>query len=76
MDLRWFRDYADYLYLGLMFPSGMIVGTVFGYFIDRWFGTHPWGKMIGLFLGLAAGVINFVRDYKRLMSKKDGSTKD
>lgn len=70
-DYRWLRDYSDYLYLGLMMPSAMIVGTVFGFLADRWLGTHPWGKLIGLFLGMAAGVVNFIRDFKRLQSKKD-----
>lgn len=77
MDYRWLRDYSDYLYLGLMFPSAMAVGTAFGFLADRWLGTHPWGKMIGLFLGMAAGAVNFVRDYKRLTEKKiNGSKKD
>lgn len=75
MDLRWVRDYADYLYLGLMFPSAMIVGALLGYAVDRLLGIHPWGKLIGLFLGLAAGVVNFIRDYKKLTAKRDESKK-
>jgi ATP synthase protein I len=70
MDFKWLRDYADYFYLGLIFPSSMIVGTLLGFLADRWFGTHPWGKMIGLFLGLAAGTVNFIRDFRRLQRKK------
>jgi ATP synthase protein I len=75
LDFKWTRDYGQYFYLGLMFPSSMIVGMLLGYLVDKYFHTDPWGKLIGLFLGVVAGAVNFVRDYKRLVGKKNNESK-
>ncbi|HWF90543.1 MAG TPA: AtpZ/AtpI family protein [Pyrinomonadaceae bacterium] len=32
-----------------------------GWFIDKWFHTAPWGLIIGIVLGSAAGLFEFVR---------------
>ena len=32
-----------------------------GWFIDKWFNTGPWGLIIGIVLGSAAGLFEFVR---------------
>lgn len=39
----------------------MIVGGLLGYGIDYFLHTTPWGLLIGLLLGAAAGVWNMVR---------------
>jgi ATP synthase protein I len=75
-DFRWVRQYSDYLYLGLLFPSSIAVGTLMGYYADRWLHTDPWGKLIGFLLGVFAGGMNFYRDYKRITRKKDESGKN
>lgn len=51
--------------LGLELVSGVIVGSVFGYFIDRWLGTMPLFFVICFFLGAAAGFKNMLRDAKK-----------
>jgi ATP synthase protein I len=33
--------------------AGIVVGTVLGYYLDRWFGTEPLFLITGLFLGAA-----------------------
>jgi ATP synthase protein I len=77
MNFKWARDYGDYAYLGLMLPSSIIVGVGLGYLVDRWFNTHPWGKLIGFLLGVAAGTWNFFKDYQRITrKKKNESQKD
>ena len=70
MDFRWGRDYARYFYLGLMFPSSIAVGAAMGWLLERWLGIEPWGIIGGFFFGVAAGALNFYRDYKKLTSKK------
>jgi ATP synthase protein I len=75
-DFRWVSKYSDYLYLGMLFPSSIVVGVVMGYYADRWLHTDPWGKMIGFLLGVVAGGINFYRDYKKITGKKDESGKN
>jgi ATP synthase protein I len=32
-----------------------------GWFVDKWFGTAPWGIIGGIVLGSAAGLFEFVR---------------
>lgn len=78
-DFRWVRQYSDYLYLGLLFPSAIAVGTLMGYYVDRWLHTDPWGKLLGFVFGVFAGGLNFYRDYQRLTKttkKKDESGKN
>ena len=41
--------------IGLHLVSGPAVGFAIGYGIDYWLHTSPWGKLIFLFIGIAAG---------------------
>jgi len=71
------RGYSDYVSIGLMFPSAIIVGSLIGYFIDKKFHTSPWGLIIGFIFGVIAGFINLFRDYQKLENTKDDdSTKN
>jgi ATP synthase protein I len=70
-EARWLRDYADYFYMGLMFPSCIAVGTAMGWVVDHFLSTDPWGKIAGFFFGVAAGFINFIRDYQKIQRKKN-----
>lgn len=47
--------------VGSEFVAGVIVGFVIGYTIDRLFGTSPWGMIVFLLLGFAAGTLNVMR---------------
>jgi ATP synthase protein I len=38
-----------------------VVGAGLGWLIDRWLGISPWGLMVFLLLGFAAGVLNVMR---------------
>ena len=53
--------YARGFRLSSELVAGVIVGAGLGWLIDRWFGTTPWGLMIFLLLGFAAGVLNVMR---------------
>ena len=39
----------------------MLVGAVIGWLLDRWLGISPWGMIVFLLLGFAAGVLNVMR---------------
>ena len=41
--------------------AGVLVGAFIGWALDRWLGTSPWGMIVFLLLGFAAGVFNVVR---------------
>ena len=69
------RDKIDYRKagLGVMIPAMLaacvVVGVMLGNMTDKWLGSTPWGVLIGLFLGMAAGV----REIIRLVNKMDGN---
>jgi ATP synthase protein I len=41
--------------------AGVIVGAIIGWLLDRWLGISPWGLIVFLLLGFAAGVLNVMR---------------
>jgi ATP synthase protein I len=41
--------------------AGVVVGAVIGWLFDRWLGLSPWGLIVFLLLGFAAGVLNVMR---------------
>ena len=41
--------------------AGVLVGAFVGWALDRWLGISPWGLIVFLLLGFAAGVRNVVR---------------
>jgi len=41
--------------------AGVLVGAVLGWFIDRVVGISPWGMIVFVLLGFAAGVLNVAR---------------
>ena len=47
--------------LGADFVAGIVVGAALGLGFDRLFGTSPWGLMVFLLLGFAAGILSVLR---------------
>jgi ATP synthase protein I len=41
--------------------AGVLVGGVIGWSLDHWLGISPWGLIVFLLLGFAAGVLNVMR---------------
>jgi ATP synthase protein I len=41
--------------------AGVLVGAAIGWLIDRFIGSSPWGMIVFLLLGFAAGVLNVMR---------------
>ncbi|MGA7486452.1 MAG: AtpZ/AtpI family protein [Xanthobacteraceae bacterium] len=41
--------------------AGVLLGAAIGWLIDRWLGSTPWGMILFLLLGFAAGVLNVMR---------------
>ena len=53
--------YAMAMRLGADFVAGVVVGAALGWGIDRLFGSAPWGMIVFLLLGFAAGVLTVLR---------------
>jgi ATP synthase protein I len=43
------------------FVAGVIAGGGLGWLFDRYVGTSPWGMIVFLMLGFAAGIYNVMR---------------
>jgi len=41
--------------------GGVLVGAFIGWLLDRWLGISPWGLMLFVMIGFAAGVLNVIR---------------
>ena len=55
--------------LGTELIAAVIVGTIFGFILDNWFGTKPWFIIIFFFLGSAAGMLNVIKAANRIQKK-------
>ncbi|MCB8838752.1 AtpZ/AtpI family protein [Aurantimonas sp. VKM B-3413] len=52
---------AEGLKLASEFLAGILVGTAIGYGIDKFAGTSPFGLIVFLLIGFAAGAANVIR---------------
>jgi ATP synthase protein I len=53
--------YARGFRLSSELVAGVVVGAGLGLLTDRWLGSSPWGLIVFLILGFAAGVLNVAR---------------
>ena len=64
------------LKIGSEFVAGVMVGAGLGYLIDRLAGTTPWGLIVFLMLGFAAGVLNVMRATGRVAEPRPHGLRD
>ena len=46
--------------------AAVLVGTIIGFILDKWFGTKPWLILTFFFVGVIAGVLNVIRSAKNM----------
>jgi ATP synthase protein I len=63
------------LRLGADFVAGVVVGAAVGWGFDALLGTSPWGLIVFLLLGFAAGVLSVMRT-AGLIAKREGLDDD
>jgi ATP synthase protein I len=63
------------LRLGADFVAGVVVGAALGFGFDWLLGTSPWGLIVFLLLGFAAGVLSLMRT-AGLIAKRPGIDDD
>ena len=67
--------YAKGFRLSSELVAGVLVGAGLGWLIDRAFGIKPWGLIVFLLLGFAAGVLNVMRSAGLVQSPRiDGGS--
>lgn len=52
--------------IGVELVAALIVGGGLGYLADSYFSSSPFGIIIGVFLGMSAGLLNVYRTASRL----------
>lgn len=63
------------LRLGADFVAGVVVGAAIGWGVDALFGSSPWGLIVFLLLGFAAGLLSVMRT-AGLIAKRQGLDDD
>jgi ATP synthase protein I len=46
---------------GITLVASVVAFCGLGWFLDKWLGTEPWLLIVGILLGSAAGLFEFVR---------------
>ncbi len=54
-------DWGAAVKISSEFIGGILVGAGIGYLLDSFAGTAPWGMIVFLMLGFAAGILNVLR---------------
>lgn len=70
------KDMSQAVRLIIDLVAGVIMGVGFGYLLDRWFDTLPLFMIIGLFIGMAAGVKNMIISAEVIDKKLNEQEKD
>ncbi|HXU44787.1 MAG TPA: AtpZ/AtpI family protein [Thermoanaerobaculia bacterium] len=60
--------------IGIELAAAVAGLSLAGYWVDRHYGSGPWGLLIGLALGLIGGTYNLVRE--SLVATKDAERAD
>ena len=55
------KEYAKYMGIGLQLAATLLSGIFLGYFLDRKYGSLPWGTLGGSALGLGIGFYQLVK---------------
>jgi ATP synthase protein I len=56
--------------------AGLLVGVLFGWYLDRLFDTKPWLMILFLIMGSAAGIMNVMRAAKQMAPKSTHDESD
>ena len=62
--------------IGLEMGACVGIGVYLGYLADEKFGSDPWGKIIGIFLGLSAAASSLYKTFKKLRKMDEDAEKE
>ncbi len=76
-DGQWWRSSlqsaAPYVGLGMQLAVAVLFFFFVGWWIDDTYGTGPWGVLLGSAIGIAGGMIKFIRTVTAPEFQKDVS---
>ena len=65
-----YRDYANYLGLGIQLALAVVVFYFAGKWIDDTFQTTPWFALVGIILGSVGGFVSFFKKVNEMEKKE------
>ena len=71
-----FQKAFSYGLIGFHLVSGVVVGVLIGYYLDKFFNTSPWLTILFFFLGLVAGFKNMYTDAKKYILEEEKELED
>lgn len=71
-----YRRLAEASSLGLALPSGIAIGMLIGYWLDKWLKTEPWMILIWTLFGIASGLISLIRGLKKFLKESEAGKED
>ncbi len=76
MNKKFFK-YLSLSTIGLHLVSGIVVGVLIGYYLDKFFNTSPLLTIIFFFFGIGAGFRNMYKDVQKYIvnDEKNSETK-
>jgi len=52
-----------HVYAGTSLAATILFCTFVGIWVDKHWNCRPWGTLIGAFIGIGAGLYNFIREF-------------
>ena len=74
-----FPDWVRHAGVGLELAGAVAGFALVGYWVDRHYGSGPWGLIIGVVLGIVGGLYNLVKEAlqaTREAQREDEATRD
>jgi len=76
MNKKFFK-YLSISTIGLHLVSGIVVGVLIGYYLDKFFNTSPILTILFFFFGIIAGFRNMYKDVQKyVLNNEDNNEKD
>lgn len=70
MNKKFFK-YLSLSTIGLHLVSGIVVGVLIGYYLDKFFNTSPLLTIVFFFFGIGAGFRNMYKDVQKYILNEE-----
>ncbi|TAK54760.1 MAG: AtpZ/AtpI family protein [Bacteroidetes bacterium] len=70
-----FRDVGPFFGSGIQLAAAVVIMYFIGLWIDSMWETEPWGMIVCVFFGSAAGLVHFIREVMAYNDKESKQQK-